>query len=1709
MDNIRISIFDLNDRIHVNKGYLKAIEEPPDDEKNKNLIKEYVIRPWHVLSKILLYKLLSLDESIDEAIKKKIYSLNKKNKKDEWFDFIRKNYSIPPNSIYQISQKIPFTIQHQCQSLYNYEHSSQIFKVLYTPAYNGLTSFISLDPVYINIWKGTNLYKKIKRDTNKNYMKIKEWLWIDKQRMIVAFTDNMKLLAFKINFENIRDRNEKSFIKYSKLEIEDFKSDHFISYLYYRKKAKYLYAVDERSIYVYSYETNERIKTYNEIHQMSITEIVYCESKDYLITGGREGTIKVWQDTKLLYQFNKHKDAITSLIILSEFNDINKKEYNIELISTSLDGSIYFWNLDNWSGEYKFSVQQPIHTAKIISSNQFYISTRRTIDVLLYNKYKDDIFNVRSKVLSLKRVESNIKPARIVCISEDNSCRFISPVSGQSITIALPFLEDINIKKIAYSLDYDRLYILLCNSSIVVISTTTNPCRLIEEWGNSFTTITDIIIYDPSKSSENQDIMPYFLLGCSNAGQILIFDPACYGYTEKTIQAHLANITKIILNSQHDKLYSISEDLKLKIWSIRYINDSEKHDISIDLLNSIDYSELPSPIVDICLYETAEMIGAITAVGKLIIYNESDKSYKIGSDSTSIGICSFSCCEVLGIFATVDKEGCLKIWDYCNNLIREICLNVPIDAVEFLNQRGDIIIGYTHKLSIIKLENYIQLETMKYLLTLDLVDDQVEIPIDFDNNMKWWIIDKIDDIEMLRQKIKHDEGVLSNKLVNKNYLIDKDYNKTKTKIKRKKLLLRRSENCSESSVFNGCRQAMNKNIVFLQEEDIQKIKNEPINNRINNNNKLIDNLENENEKFITDNFTNIKDDDIILYNNNESSEQVNDTKDVKNEIEEYIDNNNNIDDNNSNNNIDDNSSNNNIDDKSSNNNIEDSSNNDNFYANNEDREEEGSNVGNSEKKDEEESMNDIEKKKLKNTVIPNSVANKENKETFGKLKQKKQKANNLSDININESHRDEYDFNIDIEDSFLNDNESNSDKKCFILKTPSLSIMKNNSLPVMMSVYRIKTVLSKQLKNYISPKYIDIICSEKETSSDKKEDINQQSVQGEVNKNNKSKKNNNIEDKDINIGYNEIKLILDDNMHNNVNNKYNNNIYKGSTVKGNEQQLKNIGNDMNDEKELLSSFNKFVMKKEKRNNILLSCKKKKIVKHIFSSVNNLKIKRLNNEINDNNNYKYNQVSHDIISNINNIDIKKVKKYSEDFNLLLDKLEHYNFISSKLKNEILYNVNNKNNKENIKHDNLYENFLNNIYDRINEKDNFHNFWEDSKINKNINSQDYDNVYYKNGNKYTINEKKESLENVSSNSSILNKNLDNNERDLHNNDIINNKPINNQNNETLFYKNNIIKINKISENSHVLPVNKIKDNNKKCGNIYQPINHKNDYNDKSIIKVNNESVTFNSNFCIYKNNHYINGVTCKKENNKQNDEKKIFNVLNVPTIQETFDSLFNILYDIKISVFEKCEIIKLIPNIYKYFSVDIYDVENFIINRLLDFIINPDWHIRFFVLATLPLYNIYNDNVILSILSCLNDENPYISKLSRVILGYFGIESKNDLINVFNERGYNRNILYEKRKLSSSNKNNKNDQIKYWIKSDNENCNNINASVNMRKDSYIETLEYNIGTFKQNKLNDIKPYIILPEIPNNSHTSIMDYINAINYEMKNYKLPKINN
>lgn len=102
-----------------------------------------------------------------------------------------------------------------------------------------------------------------------------------------------------------------------------------------------------------------------------------------------------------------------------------------------------------------------------------------------------------------------------------------------------------------------------------------------------------------------------------------------------------------------------------------------------------------------------------------------------------------------------------------------------------------------------------------------------------------------------------------------------------------------------------------------------------------------------------------------------------------------------------------------------------------------------------------------------------------------------------------------------------------------------------------------------------------------------------------------------------------------------------------------------------------------------------------------------------------------------------------------------------------------------------------------------------------------------------------------------------------------------------------------------------------------------------------------------------------------------------------------------------------------------------------------------------------------------------------------------------------------IIYSKKKQNVDNLDKSNNQIKDWINNDNFN-NNVKEglSFNIRKDSYIDTLECNETTFKSNKLNEINPYIILPEIKNNNN--IINILKTIDNEIDNKnKLPKIKN
>lgn len=67
----------------------------------------------------------------------------------------------------------------------------------------------------------------------------------------------------------------------------------------------------------------------------------------------------------------------------------------------------------------------------------------------------------------------------------------------------------------------------------------------------------------------------------------------------------------------------------------------------------------------------------------------------------------------LGFFASGGEDGLVKVWNSKKELIREIKFPEQVNAVSFLNERGDLIIGHMNKVSTVSIDDYQPFELPK------------------------------------------------------------------------------------------------------------------------------------------------------------------------------------------------------------------------------------------------------------------------------------------------------------------------------------------------------------------------------------------------------------------------------------------------------------------------------------------------------------------------------------------------------------------------------------------------------------------------------------------------------------------------------------------------------------------------------------------------------------------------------------------------------------------------------------------------------------------------------------------------------------------------------------------------------------------------------------------------------------------------------------
>ncbi|OUM70464.1 hypothetical protein PIROE2DRAFT_1327, partial [Piromyces sp. E2] len=358
----------------------------------------------------------------------------------------------------------------------------------------------------------------------------------------------------------------------------------------------------------------------------------------------------------LLHIFTNHTSTITGLEIVP-----GKQSF----LSSSLDGSIRLFNLVTFQEIYSLYLKEPSYGLNIIDENQFLTYSEREVILWNFNNITDCFTALKSPPLSLEFTKSINCPNRIMCRTLDGGIRLVSPITGEIITTAIPYIDNEVIKDVLYSPALNYLYILKYDGEIWIYSTLTNPCSVVNIWKESKKeNITCAKLYEDFLVPE-KSLTGFSLLICGTSSGSIIFLGE-YGITKFKYMAHSKEVTCIYVNTDKKYLISGGKDFTINVTQLDF-------NLKQIIKNSITITTSFIP----CL---------------------------ISNIDNTISICPINRLE---LFVTVSQDKTLKIWDYDNCLVKDILFQDSMCAICCIDNTLDLLVGVSDRIDILRASEYL------------------------------------------------------------------------------------------------------------------------------------------------------------------------------------------------------------------------------------------------------------------------------------------------------------------------------------------------------------------------------------------------------------------------------------------------------------------------------------------------------------------------------------------------------------------------------------------------------------------------------------------------------------------------------------------------------------------------------------------------------------------------------------------------------------------------------------------------------------------------------------------------------------------------------------------------------------------------------------------------------------------------------------------
>ncbi|CAG5133957.1 unnamed protein product, partial [Candidula unifasciata] len=503
---------------------------------------------------------------------------------------------------------------------------------------------------------------------------------------------------------------------------------------------EHLYCCSDHDLYVYDLEGNLLFK-FERAHSMSITGCRYSRHATVLITSSLDSEVKVWSLLGgLVHIFRGHSRAVTNLILHPATSSI--------VITCSLDGTVRMWSLDTMDCLSSVVVSvDGLQWMGLTDDNLLYLGTLRALTLWNLNYNVQFRALIRSPVTQMVRCGCKGKTTRIVAISDDNSVRIMARSNIKSLTTVLPppnISPLQHIMSVCYSREFSVVYLLINPQEIWVYTARTDPACRVAIWhmtdiqkklsvlntglAGSKNHISVLSQDKPStlpaaKENKNEGlarcccitVLPsavtvwsssgyscpirdsYLLVGLED-GRILFMDPVIKGERYLELKTGKDPVLEMCQDNAHGALvtvHKVKDVVRILVWCVPDLTLQHELFTAAGLKDFVRESSILmtghasgsvvfhtlEPVRDVGHHKTRN----VPMYEELI--NMNHKPEHLAS------VMTVDVCTALKIFCSCSEDGCIKIW-HEKVLLTEIMLDSSLSSVCFLNNRGDLLVGY-------------------------------------------------------------------------------------------------------------------------------------------------------------------------------------------------------------------------------------------------------------------------------------------------------------------------------------------------------------------------------------------------------------------------------------------------------------------------------------------------------------------------------------------------------------------------------------------------------------------------------------------------------------------------------------------------------------------------------------------------------------------------------------------------------------------------------------------------------------------------------------------------------------------------------------------------------------------------------------------------------------------------------------------------------